>query len=64
MKTEENLGSELGAVAFLDVLGMRGIWQQDTNVLKKLHAAKDTYGAKIIYKQDSKKELNYYGKKN
>jgi hypothetical protein len=38
MKTEENLESELGAVAFLDVLGMRGIWQQDTNMLKKLHA--------------------------
>ena len=37
MKTEEIAQRRLGAVAFLDVLGMRGIWQQDMNVLKRLH---------------------------
>jgi hypothetical protein len=32
MKTKEMTEKELGAVAFLDVLGMKGIWQQDIKI--------------------------------
>ena len=37
MKIEKITEKEVGSVTFLDILGMKGIWQQDTNVLKKLH---------------------------
>jgi hypothetical protein len=37
MTEEEEIAIKFGAVSFLDVLGMKGIWQQDDTALEKLH---------------------------